>query len=47
MNDYQKMNLIYGGYFQDGNYPARTTVAVTELPRSANIEIAVVAWKNQ
>jgi 2-iminobutanoate/2-iminopropanoate deaminase len=47
MNDYAKMNLIYGGYFQEGNYPARTTVAVTELPRSANIEIAVVAWKVQ
>lgn len=45
MNDYPKMNLIYGGYFQEGNYPARTTVGVTELPRGANVEIAVVAYK--
>ncbi len=47
MNDYPKMNLIYGGYFQEGNYPARATVGVTELPRGANVEIAVVAWKKE
>lgn len=47
MNDYQKMNLIYGGYFQEGNYPARATVGVTELPKGANVEIAVVAYKGR
>ena len=46
MNDYQKMNLIYGGYFQEGNYPARATVGVTELPRGANVEIVVMAYKS-
>jgi 2-iminobutanoate/2-iminopropanoate deaminase len=46
MNDYPKMNLIYGGYFQEGNYPARATVGVTELPKGANVEIAVIAHKN-
>lgn len=45
MKDYTRMNLIYGGYFQDGNYPARTTVGVTTLPKDANIEITVVAYK--
>ena len=45
MNDYAKMNAVYGGYFQDGNYPARATVAVTGLPKGANVEIAVVACK--
>ena len=45
MNDYAKMNLIYGGYFQEGGYPARSTVGVTELPKGANVEIAVVAFK--
>lgn len=45
MEDYTKMNLIYGGYFQDGNYPARTTVGVTTLPKDASIEITVVAYK--
>jgi len=47
MNDYAKMNLIYGGYFPEDRYPARTAVAVSELPRQANVEIAVVAWKGQ
>jgi 2-iminobutanoate/2-iminopropanoate deaminase len=45
MNDYAKMNLIYGGYFPDDRYPARAAVAVNELPRQANVEIAVVAYK--
>jgi 2-iminobutanoate/2-iminopropanoate deaminase len=45
MNDYPKMNLIYGGYFEEENYPARATVGVTELPKWANVEIAVVAYK--
>jgi 2-iminobutanoate/2-iminopropanoate deaminase len=45
MNDYQKMNAIYGGYFQDGAYPARVTVQVGDLPKQANIEIAVIAYK--
>lgn len=45
MNDYQKMNLIYGGYFQEGNYPARVTVEVSNLPRQANVEISVIAYK--
>ncbi len=45
MNDFEKMNSVYARFFSEGDYPARTTVAVSELPRSANIEIAVVAYK--
>ena len=45
MNDYQKMNLIYGGYFQEGNYPARVAVEVGNLPRQANVEISLIAYK--
>ena len=45
MEDYQKMNLIYGGYFEEGNYPARATVEVNNLPRGANVEISLVAYK--
>ena len=45
MNDYGKMNRVYGGYFTEGSYPARTTVAVAELPKQANVEIAVIAYK--
>ena len=45
IRDYQKMNLLYGGYFGDGTYPARTTVQVAALPAGALIEIAAIAYK--
>ena len=45
MNDYPKMNLIYGGFFQEGNYPSRVAVEVSNLPRQANVEIAAIAYK--
>jgi 2-iminobutanoate/2-iminopropanoate deaminase len=43
--NYGKMNTIYGGYFQDGAYPARVAVQVAALPKEANVEIAVIAYK--
>lgn len=43
MKDFPKMNLIYGGFFQEGKYPARTTVEVSNLPKNARIEIAATA----
>jgi 2-iminobutanoate/2-iminopropanoate deaminase len=45
MKNYPKMNSIYGGYFQDGNFPSRVTVQVAALPRDANIEISAIAYK--
>jgi 2-iminobutanoate/2-iminopropanoate deaminase len=45
MDDYQKMNVIYGGYFQDGAYPARVAVQVAELPRQAHVEISAIAYR--
>jgi len=45
INDYAKMNLIYGGYFEEGNYPARSTMQVAALPRDARVEISAVAYK--
>ncbi len=45
MNDYQKVNQVYGGYFQEGNYPARAAIQVGDLPKQANIEISVIAYK--
>ncbi len=47
MGDYARMNVIYGGYFQDGNYPARTTVQVSALPKDARVEISAIAYKKQ
>jgi 2-iminobutanoate/2-iminopropanoate deaminase len=45
INDFQKMNLIYGGFFPEDRYPARTTVEISNLPRKAKIEIAAIAYK--
>jgi 2-iminobutanoate/2-iminopropanoate deaminase len=47
MNDFQRMNLIYGGYFREEHYPARTTVEVSNLPRNAIVEIAAIAYKSE
>jgi 2-iminobutanoate/2-iminopropanoate deaminase len=47
ITDYPKMNNIYGGYFQEGNYPVRVTVQVAALPRDAHIEISAIAYKSK
>jgi len=45
MSDFQAMNAVYATYFEgpDGLMPARSTVAVAELPRQALVEIECVA----
>lgn len=42
MKDFPLMNEVYGGYFKQ-NPPARTTVAVADLPKGAKIEMDAVA----
>lgn len=42
MSDFQAMNAVYAEYFQDTK-PARSTIAVAELPRHALVEIECVA----
>ena len=42
INDFQKMNEIYGKYFT-GDFPTRSTVGVSSLAGGANIEITVTA----
>ena len=42
MADFPAMNEVYAEYF-NGSKPARSTVAVAELPRGALIEIDLVA----
>ncbi|WP_247232914.1 Rid family detoxifying hydrolase [Telluribacter sp. SYSU D00476] len=42
ISQFGKVNEIYGRYFT-GQYPARTTVGVADLPAGASIEIAVIA----
>lgn len=45
MNDFQAMNEIYARYFsrEAAPPPARSTVAVAELPRKALVEIECIA----
>ena len=45
MNDFAKMNQIYGSYFVQGRSPTRTTVEVSNLPRNAKVEITAVAYQ--
>lgn len=45
--DFGKMNAVYESFFSEGNYPARSAVEVSELPKSALVEIEVVAIKNK
>ena len=42
MNHFEKVNEVYSSYFEK-DYPARATVAVLELPKSVNVEIAMIA----
>ena len=45
MQDYARVNDVYGSYFT-ASYPARETIQVGALPMNVNIEISVVAVKN-
>ncbi|MFM7024360.1 MAG: RidA family protein [Flavobacteriales bacterium] len=42
MNNFGKVNEVYGSYFKD-NFPARETVEVSRLPKDVNVEISVIA----
>ena len=43
MDDFGKVNEIYGTFFKEGSYPARSCVEVARLPKDALVEIEVVA----
>lgn len=45
MNDFQKINMVYGSYFDEATAPARETVEVARLPKDVNVEISVLARK--
>ena len=44
LNEFQKMNAVYAGYFE-GVAPARETVEISRLPMDATIEISCIAIK--
>ncbi|KAF7338045.1 YjgF-like protein [Mycena venus] len=43
MNDFREMNEVYAEFFDKDNLPARTCVAVAELPLGASVEIECTA----
>jgi 2-iminobutanoate/2-iminopropanoate deaminase len=45
MNDFSKINTIYGSYFNEKTAPARETVQVACLPKNVNVEISMIAIK--
>lgn len=46
MSDFSAMNVVYATYFEGPGKiaPARSTIAVAELPRQAQVEIECVAF---
>ncbi|WP_395067204.1 RidA family protein [Flavobacterium sp.] len=45
MNDFAKINSVYGSYFNEKTAPARETVQVAGLPKGVNVEISMTAIK--
>lgn len=45
MNDFAKINSVYGTYFDEKTAPARETVQVAGLPKGVNVEISMIAVK--
>ncbi|RDI50295.1 RidA family protein [Flavobacterium glaciei] len=43
MNDFAKINTVYGSYFNETTAPARETVQVACLPKNVNVEISMIA----
>lgn len=43
MNHFIGMNQSYSKFFEEGNYPARTTIEVSKLPLNALVEIDAIA----
>lgn len=43
MNDFAKINGVYGAYFDEKTAPARETVQVAKLPKNVNVEISMIA----
>ncbi|GAA4072740.1 RidA family protein [Flavobacterium cheonanense] len=45
MNDFARINNVYGSYFDEKTAPARETVQVAGLPKGVNVEISMTAVK--
>lgn len=47
MKDSSEVNRVYQTYFKKDQYPARSTVAVKELPGGMNVEIEAIAYRKE
>ena len=47
MDNYGPMNETYGGFFEPGHYPARTTLEIAGLVGTAHVEIACIAFADK
>jgi len=45
MNDFARINTVYGSYFDETTAPARETVQIAGLPKGVNVEISMIAVK--
>ncbi|RZJ67286.1 MAG: RidA family protein [Flavobacterium sp.] len=45
MNDFAKINAVYGSYLNEETAPARETVQVAGLPKGVTVEISMIARK--
>ena len=43
MNNFSKVNEVYGSFFNKDYVPSRVTVEVSRLPKDANVEIDMIA----
>nr|WP_322623533.1 RidA family protein [uncultured Flavobacterium sp.] len=43
MDDFGKINAVYGSYINEETAPARETVQVARLPKDVNVEISMIA----
>lgn len=44
MDNYAEMNAVYGSFYEEGRYPARTTVEVMGLPGGAGVLLLCTAY---
>lgn len=44
IDDFGKMNAIYGEFFTEGAYPSRSAVGVAKLPKDVLVEIETIAY---
>jgi len=47
MDNYKPMNETYGGFFEGGRYPARTTLEIAGLVGTAHVEISCIAFADK